>query len=345
METLAAGVWRTLSTAAPGARLIAFGGRNRGLVYWLPYALWKVARQTATRRSDVVLCGDALMYTVLAPVLWVTRTPSAAMVIGLDVTYKNPLYRSIVHRFLSRAPLLLAISDATAQAIPSSTAHGGRVRTLRLGVSIPDVQTVDRAAARAQLCSRFGLPDDSILLVTLGRLVRRKGARWFVDQVLPGLPGRMHYVVAGTGDETSAIEAAARARRLADRVHLIGGVDDHDRELLLTGADVFVQPNIAVPGDIEGFGLVTVEAAVRGTPVVAAALEGLLDAVVDGETGILLPPGDAESWTTRLIELTSDPQSLRTVGAHMRDAARARYDEREMGRQLIAYLDLLPRRG
>ena len=56
-----------------------------------------------------------------------------------------------------------------------------------------------------------------------------------------------------------------------------------------------------VPGDMEGFGLVTIEAAVRGTPVLASGIEGIRDAVIDGETGTLLPPQDADRW----IEATS----------------------------------------
>ena len=124
-----------------------------------------------------------------------------------------------------------------------------------------------RAAASKEIRQRYGLPDGAVVLLTLGRLVRRKGARWFTRHVLPGLAPDITYLVAGDGPEANPIRVAAVQAGLGDRVLLLGRVDDDTRELLLRGADLFVQPNIRVPGDIEGFGLVTIEASMRGEPL------------------------------------------------------------------------------
>jgi phosphatidyl-myo-inositol dimannoside synthase len=212
------------------------------------------------------------------------------------------------------------------------------VRVVRLGVPAPAVTASDRAARRAQLCAAAGLGAhlDVVVLATLGRLVRRKGSRWFVEAVLPLLPDHVHYIVAGSGPELEPIRKAARAAGVAARVHLLGAVDDELREAVLQGADVFVQPNIAVPGDMEGFGLVTIEAALRGTPVVAAALEGILDAVVDGETGILLPPQEAQAWADRIRALCTDRGARDALGQTYRAAAETRYGEAAMRDALVA---------
>jgi len=95
-----------------------------------------------------------------------------------------------------------------------------------------------------------------------------------------------------------------------------------------------------VPGDMEGFGLVTVEAAMRGTPVVAAGLEGILDAVVDGKTGTLLPPGDADAWVARLTEMLADRAGLAEAGRRASTESRARYSEDGMRDAFIRLLDL-----
>ena len=97
----------------------------------------------------------------------------------------------------------------------------------------------------------------------------------------------------------------------------------------MRGADLFVQPNIRVADDMEGFGLVTVEAAMRGTPVVAAALEGIVDAVLDGLTGVLLPPEDADAWVARLRAMVTDRRWLEEAGARAAAAARERYSEEQ----------------
>ncbi|HEX5494853.1 MAG TPA: glycosyltransferase family 4 protein [Mycobacteriales bacterium] len=339
METLAAGVWRALNGAAPGARLVAHGGSNRQLPRWLPAAVARVVWLVARRRCDVVLTGDALMYAVLYPILRIARVRSATMVMGLDLTYQNRAYRAVVHRALRRAPCVIAISAATAEVAGSFGVRPDRVRVVRLGVAAPPVTAEDRVSAAEDLRRRYGLPDDAVVLLTLGRLVRRKGGAWFARHVLAGLPDGVHYLVAGDGPEREPIAAAAAAAGVDQRVHLLGRVDDDTRERLLCGADIFVQPNIRVPGDMEGFGLVTIEAAMRGTVTVASGIEGICDAVRDGQTGILLPAEDPDAWIARLRELVADPPSRRDTGARFGARTRELYGERAMGARLVAELD------
>jgi glycosyltransferase involved in cell wall biosynthesis len=338
METLAAGVWRTLAAVRPDATLIAHGGSNRQLPRWLPGAVARTVWRVATRRSGFVLTGDALMYAVLAPFLHVLRVPHATMVMGLDLTFENRAYRAVVHRALRHSPSVIAISSATAQAAREFGIPAERVHVVRLGVAAPIVSSAERTASRAELMQLLRVSDDVVILLTLGRLVRRKGARWFIEQVLPGLPDDVHYVVAGDGPEAPLLRRAVEAAGLEQRVHLLGSVDDETRELVLRGADLFVQPNIPVPGDMEGFGLVTIEAALRGTPVAAAALEGIKDAVVDGQTGFLLPPGDSSAWVQRIGELTKDRDELSLLGHRFRAAAAESYGEEAMGRGLLELL-------
>jgi glycosyltransferase involved in cell wall biosynthesis len=85
-------------------------------------------------------------------------------------------------------------------------------------------------------------------------------------------------------------------------------------EPLLAGAAV-----VAVPSRREGFGLVAAEAMAHGKPVVASAVGGLLDLVVDGETGLLVPPGDVEALRAALERLLGDPELRRRLGAAGRD--------------------------
>ena len=337
MQTLAAGVWRAMSSASSEAVLLAYGGSNRGLPRWLPFAVLRTASLLARRKIDLVLCGDALMYAVLTPILRAFRVRHAAMVMGLDLTYGNRIYRAVVHPLLRRAPAVLAISEATAEAARELGIPADRVSVVRLGVQTPDASP-DRRTARRLVGELIGVGEDAVVLLTLGRLVRRKGARWFVGEVMPRLPAKVVYVLAGDGDELEPVQRAAVRAGTADRVYLLGQVDDEEREVLMRGADLFVQPNIRVPGDMEGFGLVTVEAAMRGVPVVAAALEGILDAVVDGQTGVLLSPGDADVWVTQLGAMVADRPSLEAAGARAASECRARYSEDGMR---AAFVDLL----
>jgi glycosyltransferase involved in cell wall biosynthesis len=345
METLAAGVWRAVEADRPDAVLIAHGGSNRALPLWLPGAAGRLAWAILRRRVEVVLVGDALLHACLLPLLALTRTPWATMVMGLDITFPNRAYRAVAHRALRRAPLVLAISEATASEALAAGVRSDRIVVVRLGVPVPAPYPGGRAAAARATRALAGIQgEEAVVLLTLGRLVRRKGVRWFVEAVLPQLPEQVHHVVAGRGEDAEAIAVAARAGGVAGRVHLVGAVDEEQREALLAGADLFVQPNVTVPGDMEGFGLVTIEAAMRGTPVVAADLEGIRDAVVPGETGILLPSGDAAAWVAEVGRLVADADGLAALGARYGDATRDRYGEATMRDELSAALRRAARR-
>lgn len=338
METLAADVWATLEAAGGRDRLIAHGGTNGRMPLWLPGAVLRTVRLVRRREVGHVLVGDVLLYLLLRPVLVVLRVPHATMAMGKDVVWQQPAYQWLVRRVLPRAPLVLAISAATADVVVAAGVPAERVRVVRLGVRLPDGGPA-RDEARARLRAAHDIDATAPVLVTVGRLVRRKGVAWFVDTVLPDLPGAVH-LVAGSGPDADRVAGLAARRGVADRVRLLGAVSDAERELLMRGADVFVQPNVPVPGDMEGFGLVAVEAAVRGALVVAADLEGLRDAVVPGETGVLVAPGDAVAWRETLTRLLADPAAAEQQARDHAERCRTRYSRERMGEALRAALGL-----
>jgi phosphatidylinositol alpha-1,6-mannosyltransferase len=338
MEVLAENVWASLSQRFPRARLIANRRGNRWLPLWCVAAIPRVAVALASRRADVVLTGDALAYALFRPLLVAAHVPHATMVMGLDVTYQHRLYRAIVHRSLRRAPRIIAISEATARAAIDVGVDPSRVSVIRLGLPAPHHEPGGRAEAGRTLRSDLGIAPDDVIAVTVGRLVRRKGVLWFVRKVLPHLPASVVYVVAGDGPHAPQIGDAVDELGLAPRVKLLGPVDDSVREHLLRGADLFVQPNVRVPGDMEGFGLAVLEAAMRGTLTVASGIEGILDAVIDGRTGILLPAEDEGAWVRRLSLLVSDVGALRELGVEYGTAARESYSVERMGDHLAQLL-------
>ena len=342
METLAAGVWRSLRSARPDSLKISHSHANRDLMWWVPACLARLTWLSLRRKVECVLCGDALMNALCAPVLSALRIPRATMIHGLDVTYENKFYRALVHPPLRSAARVIAVSAATADKAREVGVPADRITVLRLGVEQPCAGLMSRPKARMAVRRRLALAEDQVVLLSLGRLVRRKGVRWFTEFVLPQLGEHIHYVVAGEGPEEQPIRATAAAVGVTARLHLLGPVADDVREELLTGADLFLQPNIPVPGDIEGFGLVTVEAAMRGTPVVAAKLEGIPDAVVAGRTGILLPPADAAAWVSEITDLLGAPQDLLALGDRFRTDAMELYSEEGMGRALCAQLPGFP---
>ena len=344
METLAHDVWSTLKSQ-PGLdpRLVAHGGSIRELPQFLVRAAREVWRYGRTHPEGVVLTGDVLLFMLLRPLTALAGIRPATMAMGKDVVWEFPFYRRAVRRLLPTARIVLAISSATGRAVVESGVSPDRTRVVTLGVEVPTAART--AGVRTALLDHLGADPEDVILLTLGRLVRRKGVAWFIREVMPTLPPSTRYVVAGDGDDAEAVGAARSGLADPSRVHLLGRVSDAERDLVMGGCDLFVQPNIRVAGDMEGFGLVAVEASMRGALVVASDLEGLQDAVVPDVTGILVPPEDRSAWTAVLVPLINEPGPATAQAKRFTVACRDRFSRDRMGSELVEMLGLRPDPG
>jgi phosphatidylinositol alpha-1,6-mannosyltransferase len=339
MEPLAAATARALDGPFD-LTVLSLGRSQRHLVWWLPTAATRV-RTAAMRKSvDLVIFGDALTYCALQPLLGASLPDHMVMVMGLDLTYTPGWYQRVVRRTLPRAPRVIAISNATAEAAIERGVAAERVQVVAPGVLEPDSWPRPGPESGARLRHRLGLEPEVTVLLTLGRLVPRKGVRWFVSEVMNRLPDDVVYVVAGSGPDESAIrEAVAAIGPSGRRVRMLGQVDDKLRDELFTGADLFVMPNVVVPGDMEGFGLVAIEAAAAGALVVASELEGIRDAVIDRETGFLVAPGDPAAFVDRITALVRDQPERARLADQFAGAARVTFTIDRMRADLVAALN------
>ena len=151
------------------------------------------------------------------------------------------------------------------------------------------------------------------LLLSVGRLVKRKGIRWFVEHVMPHLTPSYCYIVAGEGPELISIRPVIRDSGLSDSIYLLGRVSDRTRNLLYHAADMFIMPNLELGDDVEGFGIAAIEAGSCGLPVVASNLQGLRDAVIKGRTGYLVRPGECQGFIDRITSMNLQKQSIQAI--------------------------------
>lgn len=200
---------------------------------------------------------------------------------------------------------------------------------LKLGARLlGPVTVIANSAATAVATERFGYRDTVVVPLAAeitpdqtaavapsrqtiffsGRLVARKGCRWFIENVLPRLPETMDLEVAGTiwdDDEGAALDVP--------RVRYLGRLDQPALHRRMAASLCVVVPNVELGnGEFEGFGLVAVEAAVAGGVVVAARHAGLKEAVKDGETGFLVAPGEADQWVEKIVEIAAWTPENRT---------------------------------
>lgn len=315
-------------------QMITWGGSNKWLPIVLPWfflrASWKLM---ANRRIDIIHMQDA----VQAPIGWLLsklfRRPYVVIVHGLDITYGKYGYQKLIPPFVRRAAAVIAISVAAEQEALARGVKKAKIRTIPLGIH--DDFGDSKLPSEAVLSEALGADvSGKVILLTTGRLVKRKGVSWFTANVLPSIVARhpeVLYVVVGEGGEREAIEAAVQEHGLSDHVKLMGRVSDDVRSLLYRSADIFVMPNIVVPNDIEGFGIVVQEAASAGLPVVASDLQGIKDALTNGKNGILVQPEDAGAFEKEITKLIDNPDHRAAFGAQART-----YTLREYGWERIA---------
>jgi phosphatidylinositol alpha-1,6-mannosyltransferase len=199
-----------------------------------------------------------------------------------------------------------------------SPAAAGRMARLAPGV---DVGTFSPAVDGSGVRERYGLADRPVVLC-VSRLMPRKGQDTLVS-ALPAIrsrvPGALLLLVGG-GPYRDRIERLAHRTGVADHVVLAGPVPDEELPEHYAAGDVFAMPcrtrNRGL--DVEGLGIVYLEASATGLPVVAGDSGGAPDAVLPGETGYVVPGRDVAEVADRVSELLLDPQRAAAMGVRGR---------------------------
>jgi phosphatidylinositol alpha-1,6-mannosyltransferase len=313
---------------------------------WLPVtALPTVARRAVRLRADVAVHAQWQTVGASALARWLTGYPRRIVCAahGRELLF-NPLsgrlglgaaYDRFRRWSLAQPDALLPVSRYTAGLLEDQGVPPARLRVVPNGT---DPERFRPRGGRV-LRDRLGIGARPMLL-TVGRLVPRKG----VDTVLRALPRiaasvpEVRYVVAGTGPARSRLERLAVRRGVSDRVHFVGHVADDALPAYYSAADLFVMPAREAPPDVEGFGLVFLEANACGTPAVGARSGGVPDAIVDGETGLLVPPAAPTALASALASLLHAPERLATLGRQGRTRTRRTANWQEVARNVHAVL-------
>jgi glycosyltransferase involved in cell wall biosynthesis len=187
--------------------------------------------------------------------------------------------------------------------------------------------------ARERIRGELALAPEVCAIGTVGRVATEKNHALLVRAVAPLLDARTHLVVAGDGPLLPALRDLVAELGIAAHAHLLGM--RRDVPAVLNALDVF-----AMSSDTEGLPLVVLEAMATALPIVATAVGGIPDVVVDGRTGFLVPAGDQTALRARLATLVADPAQRREIGARARTEA---VDHHSAERMQRAYMDLYAR--
>ena len=284
------------------------------LPFFIPFAFIKAL--FILPRVDIILLGDGVLGILGYFLKFFTIKPVICIVHGLDITYPNRLYQALwVKIFLKKIDRLIAVGNETIKQGIRRGIQTTKFTFVPNGVAVPEQLPKHTKKDLEKLIGR-NLPGK--VRLTVGRLVKRKGLAWFIDSVMTTLQPDTFYIIAGDGQERQEILNAITKNNLQNRIFCIGEVSNREKEILYCTADLFIQPNILVPGDMEGFGIVVLEAGSYGLHVIASDIEGLKDAIKDGENGILVQEKNAAEYKEKIEFFLQNEKERKEFGLKAR---------------------------
>jgi phosphatidylinositol alpha-1,6-mannosyltransferase len=281
-------------------------------------------RLRSRHRDDLVISGIWYPEGLLTRLAGVKRCVILAH--GLELMpgasrFRRSVWTRLRRQTLESAALVVANSRYTAGLV-ADAAPGARVVTLPLGVDQKFFAPGNKESAR----QRFGV-EEKIVICSVSRLVAYKGHDTVLDALAtlpPQIREKVVYLIAGKGPARAGLESRAERLGIKGAIQWLGFVPDRDLPVLYNAADLFVlctRENTSAQ-EVEGFGLVFLEAQACGTPVVGTNTGGIPDAIQHGCGGWLIPQNEPQALSGLLIRLAEAPQEFRRAGK----AARTRVE-------------------
>lgn len=316
---------------------------SRSILVPTPRLLARALDLAREHRAEIIQFGHPLPTGLLGPaVSRRTGLPYVVFLGGAELTLPAavPGVGRALRHVLGHASLLLAVSSYTAN--QASRQVEGRVRAAVLRPSL-DMERFAPSSQPQTASARERLGIRGPLIVCVGRLVPRKGQDRLIDALAllaPEFPD-LELALVGGGRLGVSLQRRARWRGVADRVHLLGPLGHPELAKWFAAADLFASPCRTRWGglEVEGFGLVFAEAALAGLPVMAGRSGGAVEAVVAGDTGLVVngsSPEEVARGLARLLRLKE--RDRRRMGRWGRELALGRHDPAAVGlryRQLL----------
>jgi phosphatidylinositol alpha-1,6-mannosyltransferase len=277
--------------------------------------LGKTLQLAFRHRFDAVHAGRVLPEGAVA--LAAARARGLPCVIyahGEEITtWTQPLKSRVMRATYRHADRVIANSEFTRDELVRIGVPADRITLINPGV---DVRRFRPGLPCADLREAVGATAGRKLVLSVGRLSRRKG----FDTVIRSLPALraqgldVRYAVIGVGEDRDYLLALAREVGVAERVRLLGHVGPDDLPRWYNACDVFVMANREINGDNEGFGMVFLEAAACGKPVVAGEAGGTGAAVENGVTGLRVDGSAVEQVTQAIATILRDSATAKRMG-------------------------------
>jgi phosphatidylinositol alpha-1,6-mannosyltransferase len=318
-------------------KLQSWGIRSWGELCAYGRAIRALRRIVLDRKVAMIHCGRCLPEGLMALGLrFLTGTRFSCYVHGEDMTLATTSRELtwLTRRVVNRSAFFVANSQNTARILRALWGVApNRIQVLHPGVDTERFTPASRDPAARERLGWGGRP----VVLTVGRLQQRKGQDQMIlalKQVRQTIPDVL-YVIVGDGEEREPLRSLVARHDLGKHVQFRGEIDDEGLYTCYQQCDLFALPNRQVGQDIEGFGMVLLEAQACGRPVLAGTSGGTAETMRIPETGRVVPCDGADELAAAVIDLLSDRARLDRMGAAGRHWAAKHFDWGALSQQAL----------
>ncbi len=259
---------------------------------------------------------------------------------GHDVTSYVRLHGADIYQDLFHCgDLFIYNSEATKEKILQLGCPSDKMKKIPMGIHSEKITFAERVLP----------PDGVVNILSVGRLVEMKGREYAiraVAKICENYPN-IRYTIAGDGELRDSLQGLIDQLGAFDSIKLLGWVSDRQLDSLYSSAHIFLHPSVqSSDGNMEGQGVVLVEAQAYGLPIIATCHNAFTETVLDGESGFLVPERDVDAIAERLSYLIDNPHTWPAIGRAGRQYVCEKYDIAMLNRRLAdIYEQLLKQSG
>ncbi len=270
-----------------------------------------------SKNFDLVIAGHSGWILPLSFIISrIFRKKLISIAYGLDFLVRNPL--SFKTYYFRNTEKIVLITHQTKEIIKKiHHLDEEKLEVIYVGV---DIDSLEIKETKSELRKDFNISNDDFVILSVGRHIPRKNFQLVlralneINKLDMNPSFKIKYFLIGEGEETTNLKQLTKDLNLENQVVFLGSCDVNTRNKYYKLADLFIMPSITKNNDIEGFGIVYLEANYFKVPVIGTATGGISEAIIDGETGFLIKQNDINDLVNKIIFLYNNELTRKEMG-------------------------------
>ena len=298
---------------------------NKTKIGKIIHRIFKALQVVRKKRFHLIFISHPHAGIIALFIKWLYNIPYVMMGHGSEFQYNNLFLKWVMVQIFNHSNVILTNSQYTTKLVKESGISNTTIHTIPLGADdkLYNLKNFDQE----EIKEKYGFKGRQIIL-TVGNLSQRKGHRFVIEAIerLKEEFPNILYLIVGRGKKEQEIRALIEQKKLDKYIKMIGFVPLEQLPEYYAMCDIFVlNSTIAESGDVEGFGIVLIEANLMGKPVIGTKNCGIEDAIEHNKSGLIVPMDDTEATMQALRLLLNNPQLRIAMGEYGYRRAKEKY--------------------